>query len=348
MRRLCAASLLGLLVGTSLAAPGAAQTRDPAAAEALFRAGLDALDRGDWAHACAKFDASLQLDPSAGTSINVARCFEHDGKVARAWAELQRAQVLAREAPEQRRRELEAFVTAEIARIEPRLPRLRIVATDLPPGAEVRRDGIPLNPAVLGEPLPVDAGHHEVEATAPGYQTGRWSVVAAEGATAELLLRLEIDRTAGQVDPEAIDGPGGRRATTAPPSRVLPISGVLLLGLGVGGMAIGTIAGANALGAQSDIDAIGCDHDTQRCPDEARRDQAQSLAERGGDVAAVSTISFVVGGVLLASGATLLIVHATSSGRATTPSAAAPPSRRVAVAPTLGADGGGLWIDGSF
>jgi hypothetical protein len=343
MRRAIALSVW--LACSCLGGVAAAQPRDPAAAEALFRAGLEALDRGDWPQACAKFDASMQLDPSAGTSINVARCLEHDGKLARAWAELQRAQVLAREAPEQRRRELEEFVRAEVARLEPRLPRLRILGADLPPGTEVTRDGIPIAQAVLGEALPADPGSHVVEATAPGFLPGRWEVVATEGGIAELTVTLERDPSAGAARGGA-EGPD--RAPGDEPSRVLPITGIVLLGLGIGGVAIGTVTGANALGAQNDIDAIGCDHDTQRCPDEESRAFAQATADRGSDLAEVSTIAFVSGGLLLGAGGTLLVIHALSRGDAAPSAAVAAPSRRVALEPMVGPQGGGLWLDGSF
>src|SRR5262249_26584812 len=68
-------------------APGVARAsgNDPAAAEALFREGRAAAQKGDWETACPKLRESQRLDPAAGTLLNLADCEEHRGKVATAW-----------------------------------------------------------------------------------------------------------------------------------------------------------------------------------------------------------------------------------------------------------------------
>lgn len=339
-RRASAAALL--LLAAVAGRPAVAQPRDPAAAEELFRAGLTALDQGDWAGACAKFDASIRLDPSAGTSINVARCHEHAGRLAAAWAELERARVLAREAPEQRRREVEAFVDAELRRIEPRIPRLRIAAASLPPGAAIWRDGIPLADGALGVALPIDPGAHVVEASAPGHRPGRWTVTLAEGATSDVAVQLEpIPGGAFTPPSEAFDGPG-----TAPPRDGGPapavVLGVVLTGVGAAGLAVGAVGGLGALDAKGDIEDLGCDQDTLRCPSEQVRARAQAAADRGGTMAAVSTIGFVGGGLLAAAGVTLLIVDAARDR----PRVGGPAVETLALGPVVSPAGAGLGLHG--
>ena len=81
-----------------------AQERDPAAAQALFDKGVELLKQEKWAEACPQFDASMKLDPSVGAQVNIARCLEHDGYIARAWAELKRAKALNQETPGAKRR----------------------------------------------------------------------------------------------------------------------------------------------------------------------------------------------------------------------------------------------------
>lgn len=321
--------------GVAAAAPG----RDPAAAEELFRAGLTLLDQGDWAGACRRFDASMRLDPSAGTSINVARCLEREGRLAAAWAELERARVLAREAPEGRRREVEAFVDAEIARIEPRLPRLRVVASALPPGATILRDGIPLAEGALGVALPVDPGGHVVEVTAPGHRPGRWEVEVAEGGRAEVAVQLEPIPGGAFAAPPEVFTPAAPRRDAGPSPRL--VTGVVLAGAGLAALAVGTVAGAGTLDAKSDIEGLGCDHDTLTCPSTSTRDRAEAIGERGSAMATVSTVSFVVGGLLAAAGVTLVVLDHVDR----------PPRDAVAsvrIAPIAAADGAGVAVAGAL
>jgi hypothetical protein len=319
------------------ATPALAQPRDPAAAEELFRAGLAALDGGDWDGACSRFEASMRLDPSAGTSINVARCLEHEGRLAAAWAELERARVLAREEPDQRRLEVEAFVDAAVRRLEPRIPRLRITATALPPGARILRDGIPLAEGALGVPLPVDPGGHVVEATAPGHRPGRWDLEVPEGRRADVAVQLE------PIPTSAFSAPDDVFAPTAPPRDAGPrpglVAGVVLAGVGVAGLAVGAVAGAGAIDADGDIGALGCDGDALTCPSASSRDLAQSISDRGSTMATVSTVSFVAGGLLAAAGVTLIVLDGTAADR---------PVASARLAPLASAAGAGVALRGAL
>ena len=67
-------------------APRAARagSNDPAAAEALFRDGRAAAQKGDWESACPKLRESQRLT-RRGDVVNLADCEEHRGKVATAW-----------------------------------------------------------------------------------------------------------------------------------------------------------------------------------------------------------------------------------------------------------------------
>ena len=82
--------------GGSPPAPAMADTRDPAAAEALFEAGRQAATRGDWTTACPKFAESQRLDPAPGTLLNLADCEEHLGHLASAWDCVARGHRVAR------------------------------------------------------------------------------------------------------------------------------------------------------------------------------------------------------------------------------------------------------------
>ncbi len=343
-----------IVAATCFVRPAAAEepaaprgARDPAAAEALFRAGIAALDKGDWDTACPKFVASAQLDPSAGTSINIARCLEHRGKTAQAWAELGRARTLAREASDVRRRELEAFVDREIARVEARLARLRIVAKALPPDAEISRDGIVQSEGVVGEALPVDPGEHVVEVRAPGRVPAKWKVQAVEGGVAEIVVEVGPRETeAARHDDGAAQSPGD---DGDPRDSTIPVLGIVLTGVGLAGLAVGLITGLNAITAKDDIVALGCNDDAGTCPDAEARRRADDYASRGADLAAVSTTAFIGGSLLGASGATILVVNAISANDASTAGRPRPAgAARLSVAPAAAPSGGGVWVHGAF
>src|SRR5262245_33924838 len=81
--RLCLGAVAALGV---LPAAATAQTRGPAAAEALFKEGRAASERRDYDVACAKFRESERMDPAPGTLLNLAECEENRNNLATAWA----------------------------------------------------------------------------------------------------------------------------------------------------------------------------------------------------------------------------------------------------------------------
>ncbi|HEV3190087.1 MAG TPA: PEGA domain-containing protein [Polyangiaceae bacterium] len=188
-------SAFGPLVAFGLLAPPAFAQRsptDPIAAEALFNAAKEALRQGDWAGACDKFQKSMDLDPSVSTLVKVAKCQQHDGKLATAWYGYQRALKMNREADysERRRDELENYIAAAATELEPRLPKLRVVVVPAPNGLQVYRDNELISSAILGEAVPVDPGEHAITARAPGYVDVRQTVTIREAETAQVSLSL--------------------------------------------------------------------------------------------------------------------------------------------------------------
>jgi hypothetical protein len=199
-RRVLAARVVGLLALGYFVAPAYADTatRDPAGAEALFKEARAALQAGQWDEACAKFDKSMDLDPSPSTLANIGQCHEHAQKLASAWYDYQRALKLLVEMPygERRREELADRIRAMLAPLEPRVPTLRVTVDPQPSELEVLRNGESVPPSALGERLPVDPGEYEIVARAPGFETSRVTTVVSEGNPQEVTLRLEATRPA--------------------------------------------------------------------------------------------------------------------------------------------------------
>jgi len=205
VRRLAGAACLagGLLTPAVARADG-----DPVAAQALFKAARERIQAGDYAEGCPKFEASFALQASASTLLNIAKCHEHEGKIATAWDDYQRALTLNRETRgEQRKQELERIAKKGIAALEPRLPRLRVVIREPSSELSVMRDGKALPAAALGEPLPADPGPHEIRASAPGRRPATRSVTLEEGKVATVEITLEPLPAEGPAPPPK-DKPG--------------------------------------------------------------------------------------------------------------------------------------------
>src|SRR5947209_4053467 len=147
MRSAVALPVVLAVIGVELAAH--AETRDPIAAEALFRNGRARMEAGDVAGACPKFAESLRLDYAPGSLLNLAACEEELGRLATAWQHYVHLSELLPATDERR-----GYARERATKLERRIPRLtiRLARSDL--GVRVSRDDVELGRASLGEALP--------------------------------------------------------------------------------------------------------------------------------------------------------------------------------------------------
>lgn len=139
------------------------QPDPPTPAMALFAEGRALLDGGKPAEACAKFEASLKLDPDApGTVLNLGLCNEQIDRLATALKWFRRVQVRASET---------AMATAEAAAKDraaaaaSRVPTVKLGFTHPPPaGLAVTIDGTRIDEIDFAR-IELDAGRHVVVAT---------------------------------------------------------------------------------------------------------------------------------------------------------------------------------------
>jgi hypothetical protein len=176
-RSLLPAIACTLVLGASTAAR-AEPTADDAAAEALFDEAVALRNAGDRAGACARFRRSYKLSPARGTLLNIAECFEAEGKLASAWATYRKLADAAETAGDRERLNI---ARAKRAELEPRLAYLTIVARDAPADLVVRRDDSTLTRDVLDDPVPIDAGVHRLTVSAPGFEPWTTEVEIADG-----------------------------------------------------------------------------------------------------------------------------------------------------------------------
>jgi hypothetical protein len=150
-----------------------------AAAEDLFRQGLQLTRSGRFADACPKFAESYRLDPAYGALINLAACHEKLGHTASAWQAYVDAADLARDNGQAARAKT---ARDKASRLAPRLVRLEIrLAPDVDArGLQITRNGAPVDPALLGQAVPVDPGSYAIVATRPGAEPWTTSVSATQ------------------------------------------------------------------------------------------------------------------------------------------------------------------------
>lgn len=309
--RLLTATALAALFAASPA--GAQPSRDPAMAEALFARAKVLLEQGDWQAACAKFQASMELDPAVSTLLKIAKCHEHEGKLAVAWSDVHEALKLNAtiDQPENRRRELEAYALQVIAALTPRVPKIRVRVKGAPAGLRVTYDGRPLPVEALDEPLPVDPGAHEILAEAPGHLPLRQAVTVTEGQALDVDLALTP-----RAEPVSSPPPSASPASPAT-SRALAVKAFTtrleategrrpspvqrVAGVGVGALGVAALGTAGVLGlltrGKVDDAAPYCRPDFSSCHDP----QGLSLLDQARDM---QTAAFVLlGAGVAASGA---------------------------------------------
>ncbi len=276
-----------------------ATTSQRALAEVLFRQGRELMEQKRTTEACAKFAESLRLDVALGTSLNLAVCFETQGRLASAWSEYHRAASLARRAGDTARTD---YAEQALERLETLLATLRVT---LSPGAQSIRgltlelDGKELGAATLDTPIPLDTGSHVLVARAEGHQP--WS--AQVQATAETrAMALTVPALVPVPAPAAHSAPALPAQGTpsmpekAPerPGQTQRWLGLAAGGAGVAGVAVGSVFGLRALSKKGQRDdacpARGC----SPAGIEAHRDAR--------DAASVANVAFAAGGALLVAG----------------------------------------------
>jgi len=288
MRRLAWVGLAGALLWAPLAR--AAGADDKAAAQAMFDEGRKLMDQGKYAEACPKLEASQRLDPGAGTLLNLAACYEKNGQTASAWVTYTDAATASRD----RHPDWAQRADARVKALQPTLSHLTI---DAPSGVSVTRDGKPIDAGSFGAAMPVDPGHHVIDATAPNKKPFHQEVdVGAKGAEARVTVKLEdapvTQQTGTTVNP----------ITTPPPPDTsgggsgMKIAGIAMIGVGVAGVIVGGIFGGLAIGKKNDAAPL-CTSDFSKCTTAGKAIVDDALA-----FGTVSTVAFIAGGVLAAGG----------------------------------------------
>ncbi len=141
-----------------------------AAARELFKQGDELQRAGRFAEALDKFERAQQVFGAPTNQLRVAECDAALGRLVES-AEAYRA-VVRTVLPVGSPPAFQAAVDqakAELGQVEPRVPRLTVQVQPTVDRAELRIDGQTVPSALIGEPMPLDPGRHQVAVSAPGY-----------------------------------------------------------------------------------------------------------------------------------------------------------------------------------
>lgn len=292
--RLFAALLFAALLPPSVARADVSDA-DRATARALAVEGQAALDRKDHAVALDRFGRADALIHAPSLLIGVARAQVGLGHLVAAQEVYNRIlrEGVAAGAPEpffvaleDAKRELEALA--------PRVPSVTIVVKG-PAAPEVTLDDQPVPVAALGARRPVDPGTRVIRASAPGFAPGEVKLTIGEGTheTATVALQRSAAPAAPAV-PAVLaaapdEGGGPSRATL----------GIVALGVGGAGLALGAVTGILAITKHADLE--------DQCGGDPCAPEHQGDVDSYHTLGTLSTIGFIAGGVGIGAGAFLIL-----------------------------------------
>jgi hypothetical protein len=313
---------------------------DRSAARSLATQGLAAHTEGRFAEALDLFSRAETLVHAPPHLLYMARAAVKLGQLVRArelYLKLTREELAANAPPAFRDAQTEA--REEVKAIEPRLASL-VINVKAPEGVsyKVEMDKRPISSAVIGVAFPVDPGKHQLIATAPGYQSKLVEVMLKDGERERAELELVPTGTIPTTTPATAAtslgsgapsqaAPSGATSTTpvgsdaGPPKWMRPASYVAM-GVGVVGLGLGTYFGVSSRSTRKDGDdaynrclAPCLKSDPLARESESKYDDARTAMT-------LSVVSFVVGGVGIASGVPLFILSsrkASQSAHTVTP-----------------------------
>lgn len=311
----------GLMLLTTLAGmavSSVARADDSAAAQALFDQAKKAMSAHRYPEACPKLEESLRLQEAVGTLLNLADCYEKEGKLASAWSRFLEVATKARAAGQSARARIGRDRAAALA---PKLSNLVVdVAASRADGLEIRRDGTLVGEAEWGSAIPADAGTHTIDATAPGRKPWSETVLVTDGATTARVSVPDLEGipveppapTASSVPesvpPEAVATPSASRHH----GNGLKIAAIVVGGAGIAGVGVGSVFGVMSLFDHNDASKI-CP-----APGPCSGSDGVNAWHKAYDAGNVANIAFIVGGAGLAVGTVLWVLSAKSSHDDTT------------------------------
>jgi hypothetical protein len=305
-----------------------------------FDAGRESLRQGDLQGALAHLRTSLSLHVSPGTLLNLASVEEKLGLFASASAHYEDA---LRMIPAKDERV--AAARERLKAIEPRIPTFHVqFQAAMPPGMSMSLDGKELPAPSTAGVVRADPGAHVLVLAAPGHLERRLEMTLQAGDRQTIIVPPlsplpEAPGPAPSATPKTGPVPTAAPTPAAVPSAVptskdapsSPFRTGGLVAIAIGGAAAiaGSATGGASLAKKQELDSACSGEAPRTCAPELQRAHAE-----GELLAHASTAAFVLAGVAIATGITLLVVNPGSRS--------ARPAAKVAVGPT------GIVVQGRF
>ncbi|MEI9938280.1 MAG: hypothetical protein WDO69_13755 [Pseudomonadota bacterium] len=317
---LCAALCL-----LSVRPAAAASDEEKAGARAAATQGQAAFENKRWAEALDLFTRAESLVHSPVHLLYKARSLVQLGQLVKAretYLGLTRDDSASTSPAVLKAREDAA---KEEALLEPRLANLTVKldgagAAD----ASVVMDGAKVPAALVGVARPADPGQHTLQATGNGVTSDPQTITLKEGGVATVTLQLKPAPGAAVAVVPLSTAPATPTTSSAAldtnsasgSSNGLRTASYVAFGVGVVGIAAGTVFGLKAKSKYSDANAL-CNNQDPCQLSQSDADRREQLGKDGDSAKTISIIGFVAGGVGVAAGTTLFIL----SGKKQTESA---------------------------
>jgi hypothetical protein len=195
----------------------------------------------------------------------------------------------------------------------------------------IERDDVEVGSALWNAPLPVDPGTFKLTASAPGHSA--WSTeitVPNDGSTIIVTVpALQPAPGSETPDPSPAQAPAEQEPSATSDGSV-PWLAIGALGVGVAGVAVGSVFGLSSKSKrdESDLYCAG-----SACTDPRGVDLRGVALDAGN----ISTIAFIIGGIGVAAGTVLWITHPSEKPQAST-----------GLAPRVGIGPGSLKVEQSW
>jgi len=320
--------VLGVGLAIAVVAPVSAETK----ADALFKRGKQQLAEKKYAAACATFEKVDKLDPGIGAKLNVAKCFEEWGKLARAYRWYVDAEQMATTTSDKRApkiKELAEALDADVPRLTIKLP-----AGSDAGAAAIKLDGEALALDEIGAERRLDPGPHVIAFLANNEHKTQ-TVPLQRGGSTEVTLEIPPS-TSKPTKPVTVGMKPGKTidVRSVHPGRGRRIAGIVMASAGLVGMGVAGYLTLDARTSYRNALDAHCMGATDQCDDVGLGLTRDALSR-----ANTATVVTIVGAVAVVGGVVLF--------------ATAPRSRRGQeharyVAPTIGSDGGGIVFGGGF